>query len=242
MALKNETGFAKFVMHKVPNAQFFFNSYAVEGNQVYLKTGTNRNGEDIKAFIKWPKGKRIITLPIGKTDNNKKSFVEFIEESPYCRGSKLCGVDKDGNPTSEGLFYRFNPARDAKVELAEEKIKLQATSHAMEVRGEKLIALAAYCGVYNENDEDIMRNAVYNFARMKPREYNEVADTKSLSTFALLRTCIDMKLIKKRGYAYDIEIDGNTEYLGKNEEDSVAKIELNKGLRESLIDRVEKAR
>lgn len=232
---KKEKQFAKFIMHNVPNAPFYFTSYSVDGNVVYLKNGENDKGKDVKASIMFPKGKRVITIPMGKKDVNGKLFVDFIRESPYCKGSDLC--------EGEGMFFEYNPERDAKIVMDEEKITLQATYHAMNLEGERLVALAAFCGVVNEENEDIMRNAVFQFAKMKPREYNEIADTNDIEYLGLIRSCVSLKIIKKRGYAYDLITEsGNTEYLTDSEDKLASRIRAEKPLYEALKSRVEQAK
>lgn len=232
---KKEKQFAKFIMHNVPNAPFFFTGYSIDGNHVYLKNGVNaKTGEDEKAKIMFPKGKRIITIPMGKKDVNGDSFVEFIRNSPYCRDSENCDGD--------GLFYEFNPARDSAVALEEERITLKATSHAMTVEGDELIALAAMCGVVNEENEDIMRNAVLQYAKMKPREFSETSNAPNLETQALAESAISLGIIKKRGYAFDLDINGNTSYLAKNKTELVAKIKADETLAASLKENINLAK
>lgn len=232
---KKEKQFAKFIMHNVPNAPFFFTGYSVDGNLVYLKNGVNaKTGEDEKAKIMFPKGKRIITIPMGKKDVNGQSFVEFIRNSPYCKGSETCDGD--------GLFYEFNPARDSKVAVDEERIMLKAASHAMTVEGDELIALAAMVGVVNEENEDIMRNAVLQYAKMKPREFNEISNAPDLSIQALAESCISLGIIKKRGYAFDLDVNGNTSYLAKNKTELVAKIRSDEKLLAPLKENVQLAK
>ncbi len=232
---KKEKQFAKFIMHNVPNAPFYFTSYSRDGNVVYLKNGENDNGKDVKASIMFPKGKRVITIPMGKKDQNGKLFVDFIRNSPYCKGSDLC--------EGEGLFFEFNPERDAKIVMDEEKITLQATYHAMNLAGEDLVNLAAYCGITNEDNEDIMRSAVFNFAKMKPREYNEIAETSDIEYVGLIRSCVALKIIKKRGYAYDLITEsGSTEYLTDSEDKLASRLRAEKPLYEALKNRIKQAK
>ena len=233
---KKEPNFVKFIMHKTQNAEFYFNAYRdEEENVVYLKVGVNDNGKDLRGKIRFPKNKRIIQFPHNKKDVNGKYFAEFVENSPYCKGSALCG---DG----EGMFFKFDPQRDAKIELEEARIRRRAENHALEVTGGDLMALGAYCGLHNEDDEDVIRNAVFSFAKMKPVEYIEIANAPELSILALVKSCEQFGIIKRRGFAYETETKTGTLYLGKNVEEIVLKLRDDEKMTEVFIAQVEQSK
>lgn len=226
----------RFFMHKVPHSMFHFNSYVDEnGNEKFLNVGRDNNGNIIKPSIKFHGGKRVLSIPRKKTDNEGNSFYEFIKNSPFCKGSSLC--------EGEGMFYEFDPQKDAKASLEEAKVSRKAENHALEVQGEKLVNLAIMVNCLSP-DEDIMRDAVFQYARKNPRKFIEMSDSPDLSYYSLLTGCMQHGIIKKRGMFYEMPIEGQRpEPLGSSEEAALKKIQndeilygvLKNKLEESLI-------
>ena len=226
----------KFVLHTPKPALWQFSaSYNDEnGDQQKLVTGTNNStGEEYLAKIKFHPGKRMITMPANKKDIHGKSFVDFLENSPYCRGSKTC--------EGEGSFYLYDPIRDAKVSNDEAKLRLRAEFAAMELTGDKLQQMAAYFGVFNA-DVEVQRSTVMENARLRFREFNEKLGTPEVSNTAIFNSARNAGIIVQRGFLFVATLAGKQTTLGKSEESAIASITTDSELRGSIETHIKEAK
>jgi len=222
----------KFVLNEVSGAQFFFTSYADrEGNNTFLKIGTNqKTGAPIKAKIFWPPNKRIISFPAKKTDIDGTLFADYVRNSPYCKGSPNC--------VGEGMFYEFNPEKDAKVLIEETSQRLKAENHALTVGGRSLSALANISGCHVE-DEDMQRASIIEFARRDPVKYMTHADNDELLIVALIESARRFGIIRRKGIVQELHIEGApSTFLGKKDKDVVKSLIDNEELFDAINDLV----
>jgi hypothetical protein len=233
MAKKKSTKkFAKFVLHNPRTALWQFRAKYHNGDgDVQELVVDVRDGKNINATIKFPAGKRIITIPENKKDLNGSNFADFIRNSPYCRGSEIC----DG----EGIFYEYNPQRDAKVAIEETKERNKAESYALELygTGEKLKNLAIYCGCFDD-DADVQHAAVLEFARLQYRKFNEIADTPEVTLTAVLKEGMNKGVVIKKGFMFTAMVNGNAITLGPSEPKAIQKIASDDDLREAIVSRI----
>lgn len=179
-------------------SEFSFSSYMDEdGNKVELVAGKDKNGDVIRGFVKFPAGKRIISIPRNKRDHAGQLWVDFIKNSPYCRGSVLCGTDEHGNE-NKGMFFVVDPIRDAKVGLSEAKLLNNATSFALDCELSMAQELGFYYGLYSD-DEDILRNSLYEYARLNFRAFNALVESNTLSTDIIVKVASNLGVIANKG-------------------------------------------
>lgn len=223
--------FVKFVIHYPRTALWQFRAkYHDENGDLQKLVVGEHNGKEKLALINFPAGKRIITIPANKKDINGRSFAEFLRNSPYCKGSSIC--------EGEGIFYEYDPIRDAKVANEEARERLKAELFAMELEGDELKSMAAYCGCFDE-DEDVQRSVVMEYAKLQFRKFNDKAGTPEVTNTAIFKTAENAGYIKKRGFMYEADINGERIQLGNNEQKAIAMIASEKELRNALLSLVE---
>lgn len=226
----------KFVLHAPREAlwQFRASYNDEEGNLQELIIADNpQTGEKKYATIKFHAGKRIISFPANKRDIKGKSFAEFLRNSPYCRGSKTC--------EGEGVFFEYNPLRDAKVANDERKERLRAELAASELSGEKLREFAAFYGEFSQNEE-LQRAVVADNARLKFREFNEKLDTPEVSNTAIFNTARHYNVVIKKGFLFEAVLGGKRESIGNTDDAAIATIASNSELREAIIAHIDEAK
>lgn len=223
MSKKKQPKFVEFALCNEPRpAQWSFRNYFDEDYNDKHLVVSKQNGVEKQAVIKFPPNTRIIRIPSGKKDVNGNSYAEYIRNSPFCKGSALCSDD------NRAVFYEINPVKDAKVKLEEDKIRVQATAYALEVKGEKLEQLANYVGCFHE-DEDVQRSFVMEYAKLKPREFNEISDSPSMPVLALYGIAESVGVIQKKGFLCEAVLEDNTIPLG-NKNSAIEKLSTDKGL------------
>lgn len=234
MAYKKVTKrFARFVLHEPRTAlwQFRAKYYDANGDEQKLVVDKREDGREIQATIKFPAGKRIITIPENKKDMLGNSFVEFLKNSPYCRDSSIC----DGM----GMFYEYNPKKDAKVAIEETKERNKAESYALELfgTGEKLKNMALYVGCFDE-DSEVQHAAVLEYARLQYRDFNDKADTPEVANTAIFKEAQNKGIILKKGFMYEANVNDTKISLGNSEPKSIAKIASDDSLRKAITSRL----
>ena len=225
--------FAKFVLHTPRTALWQFRARYNDANGDEQKLIVDRrDGKEIQATIKFPAGKRIITIPENKKDIEGRSFVDFIRNSPYCKDSAIC----EGN----GMFYEYNPKRDAKVAIEETKERNKAETYALELygTGDKLKQMALYVGCFDE-DPEVQHASVLEYARLQYRDFNEKADTPEVANTAIFKEALNKNVILKKGFLFEANLNDTKVSLGNSEPKSIAKIASDDTLREAILSRIE---
>ena len=225
--------FAKFVLHEPRTALWQFSAkYNDENGDERKLVVDNRNGREIKANIKFPAGKRMITIPLNKKDIEGRSFVDFLKNSPYCKGSPVC--------EGEGMFYEYDLKRDAKVAIEETRERNKAESYALELygTGEKLKQMALYVGCFDE-DPEVQHAQVLEYARLQYRDFNDKADTPEIANTAIFKEALNKGVILKKGFLFEANLNKTKVSLGNSEPKSIAKIASDDTLREAILSRIE---
>jgi len=212
---------------------FHFSSYSDEfGNAVFLQESISKDGVVKKALINFPKGQRIIRIPEGRKDANGQSYVEFIRNSPYCKGSPLCN--------GEGLFFEINLERDAKIKIDEVNLKRKALNLAADLEDDKALDVAALYGVFNKGIE-ICRATVLDKASFNPREFIEIVESKELGVKAVFKKAFYSGLIVKEGKIYVAVINGErTELTGPTEEKVIEFLKKNNDITSVIKEKLNK--
>lgn len=225
----------KFVLHAPREALWQFRAVYndEQGELQELVISENPStGEKKHATFKFHAGSRMITIPKFKKDIRGNSFVEFLRNSPYCRGSKTC--------EGEGVFFEYNPLRDAEIANEERRLRLKAELAASELSGEELRAFAAYYGEFSDNVE-LQKAVVAERARVRYREFNEKLGTDEVSNTAIFNLAKKNGVIVQKGFRYETAF-GKRETIGNSEEATIANIASNRELREVLETHIEEAK
>lgn len=231
MSKTKKPQFVEFVLNEPRPAQWSFRNYFNSDYEDCHLVQSKQGDREKQALIKWHAHSRIIKIPVNKQDIYGKKYADFIRNSPWCKGSPLC---------AEGahLFYELNPIKDAKVKLEEEKLRVRATSYALELEGDKLSQIASLKGCFHE-DEDVQRAAVMDFAKVNPREFNDIAQSPTIAFFALYEKALNVGIIQSKGFLKEAVIDGTVIPLG-NKNSAIDKLTNDKALYASVKTAVEK--
>lgn len=223
----------KFVLHEPRTAlwQFRARYNDQEGDEKTLVVKRDVNtGVDVHAVIKFPAGRRMISIPANKKDMNGNSFVDFIENSPYCKGSPTCEGD--------GIFFKYDPQRDARIANEEKKERLKAELYAAELQDDELKAIAGFLGCFDP-DKDVQESIVGEYARLQYRDFNAKVGTPEITNTAIFKSAMNKDVIRKRGFMYEADLNGQRIQLGNSDEKAIAMIASDKDLRKAIMDTVE---
>lgn len=206
----------RFVIHVPRESQWQFRAqYNDENGDLKKLVVSKQNNKELLAMIKWPAGKRIISIPENKKDINGVSYAEFIKNSPYCKGSPICDGD--------GVFFEYNPKKDAEIALAETEIRLDAEVAAFKLKGQELKYMAAFCGCF-DTDAPIQKEVVCNFAKISPRAFLDMVKSKGLLHVGVFKIALSEGVIVKKGFSYEAEIHGSRVHLGNSEDAAISKL------------------
>lgn len=223
----------KFVLHEPRTAlwQFRASYHDDKGEQKTLVIKTDPNtGREIHAVIRFPAGRRMISIPENKKDMNGNSFAEFIENSPYCKGSPTC--------EGSGIFFKYDPQRDAKIANEEKKERLKAELYAAELQKEELKAIAGFLGCFDP-DVDVQESIVGEYARLQYRDFNEKVGTPEVTNTAIFKSALNKDVIRKRGFMYEADLNGKRIQLGNSDEKAISTIASDENLRTAIVEIVE---
>lgn len=189
----------------------------------------------------------------GQTDNNKRKLVDFFLCHPGCEGSPngeyqsadgrpisdkllsdregLTAKIKSGEITQLGVKFRLmDGVKDAKLKLETGKRRAEAQVSACEIDDDTLKEVAAVAvGIFGEAD-DIMRDAVYEYAGRKPMDYFKLLETGDRAIRAIIRRSIaDGTMTMKGTSIYWAET-----LIGSSEDTAVSTLQSDNQMLESL--------
>ncbi len=230
MASQND--YVHFLFSSPTNQSFSFKTYTNElGQSIGFLDGKDEKGNAIHHRWKWDQdGARILKVHKNKTDvsENKLNAIEFLRNSPNCKGSPSGAYGLDGTQV-DYYFEEMNEAKSAKEGLSAELARVEAQNIAIKVKGQEFVDLCALIGCIGK-DESIMRFALLEFAKNKPDKFTELYKDPVRQIKSLLRRGLEKGIVTTQGRILSWE---NT-MLGVDEDDAVRKLSLDENLHKAL--------
>ncbi|HEY0749689.1 MAG TPA: hypothetical protein VGD26_00960 [Chitinophagaceae bacterium] len=220
-----------------PNNVFGFRTYNNDkGQATGFLEGKDKEGLPIYRRWKFDKDVRKISVHKDKTDLEGKKAVDFLRNSPNCKGSP------NGTYTSEGdqldvYFEEVNESKAAEKGIEFETLRINAQNAALKVKGQDFIDLCALIGVFNK-DESVMRFSLLEYAKNKPQSFMEIYDDPRRQLKSLIRRAVKTNVFNLEGKA----ILWENKLIGTDEEDAVATLKGDENLLKAVKANLDKVK
>ena len=207
------------------NVSYGFKTYNNDrGQGVGFIEGKDKDGQPIYRRWKFDRDVRKISVHKDKTDLDGKNAVEFLRNSPNCKGSPNGIYTPDGNQI-EVYFEEVNEAKAAAIGLDFEVQRIDAQNAALKVKGQDFIDLCALIGIFNK-DETVMRFALVDYAKNKPQSFLDIYNDSTRQLKSLVRRAIHENVFIKEGK----KITWENALIGVDEDDAVASLKKDEQL------------
>jgi len=227
--MKNFEDYVYFV-YLGNNVRYGFMTYRdpIKGNTVGYVIGKDDKGNPI--YKKWRfnyDSQRQIRVHKEEKDVNGLSAIEFLRNSPECLGGPN-GHMVNGTQVL-AYFKEMNEAKDASIALESRELSLKAQSHAIALKGQELVDIAAILGLFNQ-DEESLRLRVLDYASNYPKKYLELVEDPSKKVKALLKKAIKASVFSIDGK----QIKWEGKMIGADEDDAVSNLLKDEKLRKAI--------
>lgn len=204
----------------------------IDGNPRYIYDGRRdkKNNPTPRKF-NFSKRDRAMRVPKNQKDIFGKSVVEFLRESPDCKGSVL--NNKRGNGV--WLYKELNEEADAQVALDVKFARIEAENKAIALEGEDLRAVAIMLGEFSGN-EVMQQHRVLDYAGSDPIGFLEVIESPDFKLKALIRKGIQVGTLKQVGEL----ITWGDATIGANEAEAVSRLMSDEELHDAVNKAVKK--
>jgi len=168
-------------------------------------------------------------------DLNGVSQYDFLKNSPDCEGSPNGHyVGPDDNRVQIGVSFReFNPAKDAKVSLEADMLRIRAMSDVVQQPKNVLLELGAFIGAFGEADE-YMLTKVIAWVEKRPGDYFRLLHSGDRAIRALVKKALADGLFTTKGQI----IYWADSVVGHDEDSAVAAIMRDPNMLEALKKKV----
>lgn len=169
-------------------------------------------------------------------DTEGKSMYKFIANSPWCEGSENGTYirDEKGNRIQLDVRYRLMDSEaDAEVALIAGQKRAKAQNSVLELDDQTLLEIATI-GTGYRGSEKMMRHKVFEWAGIKPDDYNAVLESGDRPYRALIRRGINDKILSLKGEI----IYWEATVLGANEDIAVQVLLQDKTLLDALKEKI----
>lgn len=219
------------------NNVFGFRTYNNElGQTTGFIDGKDKNGQPIFHRWKFDRDIRKISVHKDKTDLEGKSAVEFLRNSPNCKGSP------NGTYTVEGdqldvYFEEVNEEKAAAQGIEFETLRLDAQNAALKVKGQDFIDLCALIGMFGK-PEKVMRFALIEYAKNKPQSFMDIYGDPTRQLKSLIRRAVKTNVFNADGKMLTWE----GKLIGTDEDDAVATLKKDENLLKAVKANVDKVK
>lgn len=212
------------------NKRYGFQTYKdpVTGQTIGYVIGKDDKGHPI--YKRWSfnfDSQRQIRVGKEEKDLNGRLAVDFLRNSPECYGSPNGYIDNGVQVFA--YFKEVNAAKDAEVALESRTVSIKAQSHALNLKGQALIDLAAVIGIFH-NDEEVLRMKVLDYASNFPKKYLELIDDPSQKVKALLQKALNAGVFNKDGR----QIKWENKLIGADEDEAISTLMKDEKLKKAI--------
>lgn len=235
--MANHGDYVVFQFTSPNNVSFGFKTYNNEvGQTTGFIEGKDKDGQPIYRRWKFDRDVRKISVHKDKTDIDGKKAVEFLRNSPNCKGSPNGSYTIAGDQL-EVYFEEVNEAKAAAKGLEFETLRIDAQNAALKVKGQDFIDLCALIGVFDK-DETIMRFSLVDYAKNKPQSFMDIYADPVRQLKSLVRRAVKANVFQKDGRMLTWE----NQLIGVDEEDAVIKLKGNENLLKAIKANLEKVK
>lgn len=205
------------------------------GRGVMYVTGKDQDGRPLAKYFEMNHQHYNFTVREGDKDLNGISMFEFLSYAPQCAGSPNGTYIGEGEDRKQiGIVFKLmDTDKDAELALEAGIRKTKAEASALAVDEETLKDLAAHIGHFGEPG-DLMRIKVYQWAGKRPVDYFEVLNSGDRALRAIVRKALEQKIFTRKGPM----IMWESELIGSNEDEAVARLSREKAIVEALQNRL----
>ncbi len=233
-----------FVFNKGTNAGWGFSTYQDKVGAVLDKDGVgypgkvvsiyyqlDKNNKPIPYFFSMSMRDRVLKVEKDKTDMYGVSVVEYLRNSPECKGSPNGNYSDVENPDSQtGVFFKeMNEEADARVALDAKDYRRNAENLAAGLSLEEVYEVNALLGQFKKG-ETFARHYILEVAGNKPDIFMRAYENPQRKALALIKKGISKGILKTQG---SVVIWAKTT-VGLDELDAAANIQKDKKMIEAL--------
>lgn len=223
--MANHGDYVVFQFVSPNNVSYGFKTYNNEvGQTTGFIEGKDKDGLPIYRRWKFDRDVRKISVHKDKTDLDKKNAVEFLRNSPNCKGSPN-GTYTIAGDQLDVYFEEVNEVKAATQGVEFETMRLEAQNAALNVKGQDFIDLCALIGVFNK-EEMVMRFALMDYAKNKPQSFMDIYKDPIRQLKSLVRRAVDSGVFTKDGKMLTWE----NKLIGTDEDDAVATLKKDEQL------------
>lgn len=217
------------------NVSFGFRTYTDAIGQVRgFVEGKDKDGQPIYRRWKFDRDTRKISVHKNKTDLNNLNAVDFLRESPFCKGSPNGYYNLKGEQL-EVYFEEVNEGRAAEEAIKFETMRLDAQNYAVAAKGQELIDLASMIGVFHP-DEPVLKFSVMEYAKNKPASFMEIYNDPVRKLKSLIRRGVSSGIISQEGTVYKWE----NQLVGLDEDDAAKTLKDNEAMFKAIKAQIDK--
>jgi hypothetical protein len=233
--MANHGDYVVFLFTSPLNRSFSFRTYNDEFGQVVgFINGYDKDQRPIYHRWKFESDTRKISVHKNKTDKNGTNAVEFLRNSPNCKGSQYGSYTHSGDQI-DIYFEEVNDAKTAGLALDLEQLRLDAQNTAFKVKGQDFIDLCALIGVFNK-EETVMRFSLVDYAKNKPESFLELYKDPIRQLKSLIRRAVASNVFTKEARM----ITWENQLIGVDEEDAVNKLKHDENLLKAIKAQLDK--
>ncbi len=200
----------------------------MDGNWEFLYDGRkDKNTKDfipVRFYMSYRARERQMRIPNGKKDMFGKSWVEYLRNSPYCKGSELQKF-RGTIP----WYKEMKEDEDAVIAIEAKETRLEAENKAMALTDTERIAVCNLIGIFTDKPS-IQKHRVLEYAGGNPLDFLELVNSPNFLLRSLIRQAIQAKVIKLMG---TVHVWGPTT-LGGDENATIAFLLNNPQVKSSL--------
>lgn len=235
-----------FVFTRGTQAHYGFSTYTdtvgalgVPGKPVYITYQQDKNNKPIPYFFTISIRDRALRVEKNKTDANGVSVVEFLRNSPECKGSPNGDYMIDpatGEEIQTNVFFKeLDEETDASTALKAKDFRRNAENLAADLSFEDVMDINALCGIYKKG-ELLSRHAIMELAGNRPDVFMAAYDNPQRKALALVRRGIDKGVLKLNGTV----VTWNKTTIGLDEEDAAKNLQKDAKMMDALEQQVKK--
>lgn len=212
-----------FILIKpIPGSWSFVSYDDSDGKSYRAIRGVDDQGKDRGFVVTFSSKERIYRFKKNqKVSVRKDGKLTEMKLYEYVKGHPMC---LDGyNFGGVALFKEVEPERDAKMVLDAKKLRNQAETTALTLKGKELKDMAVMLGEFSEN-QDLQMRAVLEFAGNDPGVFLKMLDDPQHEIKALVKKALKAGLLKKEKSTvlWEKEVlgseDAAVEWLSNNKE------------------------
>lgn len=219
------------------NVSFGFKTYNNDKGQITgFIEGKDKDGQPIYRRWKFDRDVRKISVHKEKTDLDGKKAIDFLRNSPNCKGSTNGTYTLAGDQL-DVYFEEVNESKAAAKGLEFETFRIDAQNAALKVKGQDFIDLCAMIGVFDK-DETIMRFSLVDYAKNKPQSFMDIYNDPVRQLKSLIRRAVKANIFTKEHTMLTWE----NQLIGVDEDDAVVKLKNNENLLKAIKANLEKVK